>query len=293
MHAWGCTLQDADSGWQLANYAKVRTSGDESLSVLSQGRRTSARWSEHMLTQTWFCFWPSFVWLNRYDVSRRGIRCGAYDKDPEKCVLACNYGMRCTVREDGHCRLPRPSPQPPSPPHPPPPPPHPPPPPLRLHPECGRTLYNGHAAYRLGDMLTSVYFRHSGGGIFYHQRYFPNSFATRFAFKYNGRPLGRGKTPVQAVAHMVQLRRNLSRYPPPPELQQRAIAAVHLRVGDVLEFDPQGVSSLLCHGGGRQVEWKVSGGQFRPTPRRPRLYAQPAAYFDFVAREPVETLVVS
>lgn len=130
-------------------------------------------------------------------------------------------------------------------------------------------------------MLSSVFFRHSAGGMYYHQRHFPKSFATKFAFDYNGRPLGKGKTPNEAVAHMVQLRRGLSRYPPPPEAQRRAVAAVHLRVGDVLEMDPQGVPSLLCHGGGTQVAWH----QTMATAVRPLLYAQPAAYYDFVARE--------
>ena len=158
---------------------------------------------------------------------------------------------------------------------------------------CGSSLYDGHNGYRLGDMLYSRYFRHSGGGRFFHLQQFPRSIASRYLTSYlDKRP---EFSPAMAVAEIISMLPTretgkqqhkvlgVSRWK-----MQPTVAAVHLRVGDVVELAKLTTVDLLCIGGGAWVEWKSTkdtNGTRRVVPRviGSKPYVKPMAYYMFLA----------
>ena len=138
-------------------------------------------------------------------------------------------------------------------------------------------LNDGAQGYRLADMLTSRFFRHGTGGIYFHKNQYPNSFATRFAWEYCGNcgakygRLGSPKwrafyantsclgrrcvkagfcqcfvTPAIAILDMItedEAAAKAKGSAGSPRLPNTA--AVHLRVGDVIESSPFTLDQML------------------------------------------------
>ena len=152
-------------------------------------------------------------------------------------------------------------------------------------------LYDGAQGYRISDILTSRFFRHTTGGITYHQRNFPRSFAARFGKQYGASSGNKTKwleffanttckpnkcvragfcqcfvTPALAVLDMIQndeaealqavtvgtatagaagSHKPRAAGSEVPHVEPHT-AAVHLRVGDVIEKSPFTVDQMLA-----------------------------------------------
>ena len=118
-------------------------------------------------------------------------------------------------------------------------------------------LYDGARNYRLGDVTGSRFFRHTAGGLHYHLKNFPGSLAAAFLNTYgHGKPAYRAYYNASCNAACVKsgycqcyvprahaLHDFLSREPTPPLLE--ATAAVHLRVGDVVDQSPYSIDDML------------------------------------------------
>ena len=118
--------------------------------------------------------------------------------------------------------------------------------------QCGKSLFDGHQGYRLGDMLYSRYFRHAHGGGFFHLKHWPESFAAIYLTQYHDKR--RDLSPAMSIADIIRRRR--------PRLQLQKVAGIHLRVGDVIELaEWQSNDVLLCRGGGAYLQWKDPGGR--------------------------------
>ena len=88
-------------------------------------------------------------------------------------------------------------------------------------------------------------------------------------------------SPAQAIAELIAAQRSASGTD-----VDRRMAAVHLRVGDVLEACEASVTTLLCSGGGAGIKWSRTGtNDTRFTVLCPncRPYIMPVAYYSFVA----------
>ena len=166
------------------------------------------------------------------------------------------------------------------------------------HAAASCSLYDGAQGYRISDILTSRFFRHTTGGLTYHQRTFTHSFAARFGKEYGASSKNKTLwlayyanttcvpsrcvragfcqcfvTPALAVLDMIQRDETKALQastaaaaggaagaaaaaaagsPEPraagsevPRVQPHT-AAVHLRVGDVIEKSPFTVDQMLA-----------------------------------------------
>jgi hypothetical protein len=128
-------------------------------------------------------------------------------------------------------------------------------------------LYDGAWNYRLGDITGSRFFRHSTGGMHFHRQTYPDSLAVRFLNEYGHGTRAYNKyynsscrlscsrtgycqcyVPRVLALHDLLSReraRNNSGYSFHVRRQLARTAAVHLRLGDVVEQSPFSIDEML------------------------------------------------
>ena len=118
-------------------------------------------------------------------------------------------------------------------------------------------LYDGAYNYRLSDITGSRFFRATSGGRDFHRRNFPKSLAVRFLNQYahgtpNYRKYYNSSCDAQCFKHGYcqcyvprahSLHHLLSKEEAPPRLSDTA--AIHLRVGDVVDQSPFSIDEML------------------------------------------------
>lgn len=166
------------------------------------------------------------------------------------------------------------------------------------------TVFDGAAGYRLADISASRFFRHSVGGMHYHMQRFPDSLAARFLrdYKfptgagwrrhYNNTKCMDGKTPVScskqgfcqcyvppgtAVANILRGEATSRSH----EVELDATAAVHLRLGDVVDLSPFSLDEMLS----RPTRFKTSCTKFQMEREgclqvSPKVYVLPLSSYD-------------
>lgn len=129
---------------------------------------------------------------------------------------------------------------------------------------CSSVLYDGAEGYRIGDITSSRFFRHSAGGMHFHQQRYPSSLAAAFLREYsstsprwrayyNGscgggcvrKGLCQCYVPRAAALHHLIARRQPEPTAAHRAAQLRHTAAVHLRVGDVVDRSPYPLEEIL------------------------------------------------
>lgn len=142
---------------------------------------------------------------------------------------------------------------------------------LSASPHCEARLFNlPFNGYSFNDMLTSRWFRHSSSGMTSHMKQWPHSLLVRWLRAVHARWSRHNETlinisqrsPPAAVAELMrsECRERSSGYPQwclssYRRSRRGGLAAVHLRVGDVLDLSSQSLHMVLCHGGGSRIEW--------------------------------------
>ena len=101
---------------------------------------------------------------------------------------------------------------------------------------------------------------------------------------YHDGPRSAVLSPAAAIAEIVRgaVRLPSGRRIPP---RQKGVAAIHLRVGDVLELSTDSDDDLYCVGGGTHIAWTGRPENRSYSLLEPRPYIMPAAYYEFVAEE--------
>ena len=162
----------------------------------------------------------------------------------------------------------------------------------------------GADGYRLGDMLTSRFFRNTAGGKAYHVKKFPRSLATRYLVMYrigtptydaffNGScahynhrtcvmPPGKCQCYVPHKAALAHMLAEDTQYP------CRETAALHLRVGDVLDLSPFRVDEILANETAYSTRcWGASSDIFAACTQsatRGANYVRPLSAYDDIRR---------
>ena len=112
-------------------------------------------------------------------------------------------------------------------------------------------LYDGVSGYRIADLLTSRFFRHTAGGVNYHQNNYPQSLAVRFQkYYYRGTLLWREHYANTTCAAAVGVRAPgfCQCYVPPVLAVLDMIRRDEARAKASGTFD-HGESAQLAHGG--------------------------------------------
>ena len=109
------------------------------------------------------------------------------------------------------------------------------------------------------------------------------SFAAVYLTMYHDGPRSKVLSPAGAILEIVgrALRAPGNRREPPR--RQIGVAAIHLRVGDVLELAVASDDDLECVGGGSGIAWKNRDDSRNYTVLELRPYIRPTAYYEYMA----------
>ena len=108
----------------------------------------------------------------------------------------------------------------------------------------------------------------------------PGSLAAVYLTMYHG-----SKTVSPATAIFEIIKRWLHRVQGQQLQHAHGLAAIHLRVGDVLELAEESDDMLHCVGGGAHVAWAGEPASRTYSVRGRHRYVRPAAYWEFIAEQ--------
>lgn len=155
-------------------------------------------------------------------------------------------------------------------------------------------IFDGAQGYRLGDVTGSRWFRHTPGGMHFHLRQFPDSLAAKFLTKYGHGTLAYrayynsscwskcSKTGYcQCYVPRAHALHELLLHETVPERLAHT-AAVHLRVGDVVDQSPYDLDTMLQHPTSFSTRCSSKEAARGCLSIHPVVYVQPLSRYDGV-----------